>query len=123
MEISRSSDGRTENIPTGYFKSALRFWEPRRIVYNLVLFLVFAVWVLLTWPHFRPAFHWFPLFQLSVLALLANFCYSAAYVADIVIQESNLGTAWRSALWIAGTVLAIIFENYWIADEIYDFVS
>jgi len=26
------------------------------------------------------------------------------------------------ALWVAGTVFAIVFANYWIADEIYPFV-
>jgi len=28
----------------------------------------------------------------------------------------------RWAIWVVGTLLAILFENYWIADEIYPFV-
>jgi hypothetical protein len=34
---------------------ALRYWEPRRIAYNLVLGAVVVAWVVVTWPHFRPA--------------------------------------------------------------------
>jgi hypothetical protein len=29
----------------------------------------------------------------------------------------------RLALWLAGMVFAIVFANYWIADEIYPFVN
>jgi hypothetical protein len=28
----------------------------------------------------------------------------------------------RSSIWVLGTVLAVLLENYWIADEIYPFV-
>jgi hypothetical protein len=35
---------------------AIRFWEPRRMVYKLVFVLFAAIWLMVTWPHFRPAF-------------------------------------------------------------------
>jgi hypothetical protein len=33
------------------------------------------------------------------------------------LETSTMG------LWLVGTLLAIVFENYWIADEIYPFVN
>ena len=104
---------------------AIRYWEPRRIVYNLVLVAVVIAWVVLTWPHFRPAFTLSSLLLLAILALLANVCYCAAYLVDIPMQHSSLCTVWtrrRWALWLLGTLFAILLANYWIVDEIYPFV-
>lgn len=104
---------------------ALRFWEPRRPLYNLLLLVVVLVWVTKTWPHFRPAITPESLGIMTVLALLANLCYCAAYLAEVLIQNATSSTAWnrqRWAVWVVGTLLAILFENYWIADEIYPFV-
>lgn len=104
---------------------AARFWEPRRIIYNLVLVAFGLGWLTLTWPHFRPALTLVPLLQITVLALLANVCYCAAYLLDVPLLRSAAGSAWmrwRWMLWSAGMVFAILLENYWIADEIYPFV-
>jgi hypothetical protein len=104
---------------------AIRFWEPRRLSYNLALAAFFLAWVVGTWPHFRKAMALSDALQLAVLALLANLCYSTAYIAEPLVQLLRPGTGalrLRSALWIFGTVLAVLFENYWIADEIYPFV-
>ena len=107
------------------FFDAVRFWELRRIFYNLVLFAVVLAWLVLTWPHFRPAFTFTSLLFLVIMALLANACYCAAYLVDLPLQHSTLCVVWRRwrwALWLAGTLLAILLENYWIVDEIYPFV-
>jgi len=83
------------------------------------------VWLVATWPHFRPTFTLWALLRLIILALLANVCYCAAYLADIPMQCSPSSAVWsrrRSGLWLLGMLLAIVFENYWIADEIYPFV-
>lgn len=120
-EDHSSSDSIHEKIV-----EAARFWEPRRIVYNLVLGAVVIFWVVKTWPHFQPAFTLTSLLQLSALAVLANVCYCAAYVVDIPAQYSELGPNWRHGrrvLWVPGMVLAFVFTNYWIADEIYPYVS
>ena len=104
---------------------AVRFWEPRRLLYNLLLLAVVLLWVMNTWPHFRPAFTLQSLGIMIVLALLANLCYCAGYLAEILIQNATSSVAWnrqRWAVWVVGTLLAILFENYWIADEIYPFV-
>jgi hypothetical protein len=112
---------------------ALRYWEVRRLLYNVVLALVALGWLAFTWPHFRPAANlmWIPpgeqhtvLVLLTVLALSANICYTAAYLVDIPLLVSF--APWRRrrwVLWLAGTIFAILLENYWIADEIYPFVN
>lgn len=113
--------------------AAARFWEPRRLVYNLILTAVVAAWIVVSWPHFRPALTLESLGILSVLALLANVCYCAAYLADFGMQSARRETSegaergavlkrWRWGLWAAGTLAAVVFENYWIADEIYPYV-
>ena len=107
------------------FADALRYWELRRIPYNLVLAAVVIVWIILSWPHFRPAFNWPSLLALVVLALLANLCYCAAYFADVPIQFSSFQNLWRRRrwmLWLVGMLLAFVLTNYWIADEIYSYV-
>lgn len=106
--------------------SAPRFWESRRFVYNLILSAVVLLWLVLTWPHFRPALTLPVLAAITVLALLANICYCAAYLAEIPIQQLLPGEYWnrlRWVVWVFGTLLALVLENYWIADEIYPDVT
>jgi hypothetical protein len=101
---------------------AARFWEPRRIVYNFILVVVTFFWVLRTWPHFRPALTLTSLVPMSVLALIANACYSAAYFLDLPMQSSSMGASrnrFRWVLWLLGTLFAIVLTSYWILDEIY----
>src|SRR5713226_4057039 len=62
------------------FRDAVRYWEVRRIWYNLILLGFAVAWVVGTWPHFRPAFNLASLVKMLVLAALANVCYSAAYL-------------------------------------------
>jgi hypothetical protein len=106
----------------GVGQDAMRYWEPRRAIYNLVLAIVVIGWAIGTWPHFRPAVRLGSLFPLLILVLGANLCYSAAYVVDISVQRSSWGAAWRRwrwVLWLAGLLFAVLLANYWIADEIY----
>jgi hypothetical protein len=64
------------------------------------------------------------LLLLLILAILANVCYCAAYLADVPLQRTIFQAVWRRrrwGLWLAGTAFAIILANYWIADEIYPY--
>ena len=109
----------------GLFADSVRFWEPRRLLYNGVLALVVLAWLFVTWPHFRSVITLQSLLLLLVLGLIANVCYCAAYLIDLPLQLSSIGTVWkrfRWGLWILGTIVAIVLANYWIADEIYPFV-
>lgn len=101
---------------------AIRYWEPRRIVYNLLLAMIVIGWTVATWPHFAPAVKFEPLLALLILAVLANGCYCAAYVVDVTLQFSDFRTAWRRyrwLLWSSGTLFALALAYYWIGDEIY----
>jgi hypothetical protein len=108
------------------FADAIRFWELRRIPYNLLLTAVVVGWIVKTWPHFRPVMRLHSLLLLSILALLANLCYCAAYLVDVPMQFSPVAALWRQrrwAVWLVGTLFALLFEYYWIADEIYPSVN
>ena len=75
---------------------------------------------------FRPAFTLQSLGRVLILAALANLCYCAAYLVDVPMQQSSIGITWRRRrwiLWVAGTLFALLFACYWIADEIYPFVD
>lgn len=104
---------------------AVRFWEPFRLLYNLILAALVVAWLVLTWPHFRPAFNLQSLLALLGLAGIANVIYCAAYFADLPIQHTSYQAVWRRwrwILWLGGTLLAFLFTYYWIADEIYPYV-
>ena len=116
---SDSIDGGHNNFA---MRDAARFWEPRRMVYNAILTAIVLLWLVLTWPHFRPAMTLSALVAMLVLAFFANVCYCAAYGAELALQplvSNSTRNRWRWVLWTAGTLFAIVFENYWIADEIY----
>jgi len=107
-------------------REAMHYWEPRRLVYNIVLVAVVAGWLVFTWPHFRPAFTMQVLLVLLVLAAIANACYCTAYLVDTAMQLSPFRTTWLRArwlLWLAGTLFAAALAWYWIADEIYPYVG
>jgi predicted neutral ceramidase superfamily lipid hydrolase len=126
---SSSGGSPTDRLSTSGLRVTLagsaHFWEPCRLVYNLVLTTVALIWLVATWPHFRPMLIPSSLVLLAVLALLANVCYCAVYLVDIPLQHSGLRAMWSSRrwiLWLLGTLFAILLENYWIADEIYSYV-
>ncbi|HKV27182.1 MAG TPA: hypothetical protein VJN90_02755 [Candidatus Acidoferrales bacterium] len=105
---------------------AIHYWEWRRILYNAVLTAVVVIWIVSTWPHFRPAFTWTSFVAIIVLAMFANLCYCSAYVADIAMQFSSFREMWRRrrwGLWLLGMLFATVLANYWIADEIYSYVA
>jgi hypothetical protein len=77
-----------------FFAEAIRYWEPRRLIYNFALLAVCVGWLVATWPHFRPALTLSSFLVLAVLALLGNACYCTAYLVDIPLQRSSLGNAW-----------------------------
>lgn len=101
---------------------AAQFWEPRRLWYNGILTLIVLLWLVLTWPHFRPALTLVALGKMMVLALLANVCYSFAYAAEFFLEGALPRALWgrfRLGVLVLGMLAAIVLANYWIADEIY----
>lgn len=111
--------------PQKYFSSARKFWEPRRAAYNLVLAICVIAWIVVTWPHFRPAMNWADLARLLGLAAIANVLFSAGYIVDLLAQQISKPSALWSIRWATfslGMALAVLLANYWIADEIYPYV-
>jgi hypothetical protein len=107
-------------------KNAAKFWERQRLWYNAVLLLVVGLWVVFTWPHFRPAMNLVALGKMTVLALLANLCYCAGYAMEGFIQPLLQQAYWRRlrwVVWVVGMLFALLLANYWIADEIYPDVN
>lgn len=69
--------------------NAIKYWATCRIAYNLILATLVIVGFARVWPRSRVVFELEPLLTLVVLAILANFCYSAAYLVDLPIQYSS----------------------------------
>jgi len=98
-----------------YAANALRYWEPRRFVYNAVLACVVVTHYVLALPVSRQKLSFDLLLGLFILAVLANIAYCAVYVADLFVQFSGLDAAWRRgriALLIVGTAFAATIAHF-----------
>ena len=89
--------------------NAIRYWEPRRLIYNAVLgLIVLAHWIdapaTSQTSHLTGGIVW-----LFLAAVGANICYCAAYGVDIFLQLSDfrpLWLRWRWALLLLGILAA-----------------
>jgi hypothetical protein len=94
---------------------ALRYWEPRRIVYNVVLLAVVCAHFYAVWPISQALLRWDLLFVFVGLAVLANIAYCAAYVVDLFVQFSGLRSEWARWRWVvmlAGTAFAAVVAHF-----------
>jgi hypothetical protein len=96
--------------------AALRYWEPRRIVYNAVLTAIVIYNFARVWPRSRVVLAPKPFGMLLVLALIANLAYSAAYLFELALDPPSPGS--RRATFIAGMLFAAALTWYWLVDEI-----
>jgi len=84
--------------PDTTFREALsdsiRYWEPRRILYNAVLLVVVIIAFVVQWPESKLAVNLESLLALFILAVLANVAYCAAYIPDIALQYSSHRPSW-----------------------------
>jgi hypothetical protein len=105
----------------GILSDAIRYWETRRVAYNLILAALVIGLFAHVWPRSRVVFQIEPLLSLFFLAVMANICYSAAYLADVPMQYSAYRArwlSWRGGLWLIGTLGALAMAFYWLVDEI-----
>jgi len=96
---------------------ALRCWEPRRIVYNLVLALIVLAYFAVSWPASLKAVSVEGVLVVFVLAVLANVCYCAAYLADVFVQVSGFREAWqkwRFVLFVIGVAFAAVITRWFV---------
>jgi hypothetical protein len=87
---------------------SLRYWEPRRVLYNTVLALVVVGNALCHHGPFSDL-TWQSVTGLLVAAAIANVLYCSAYVVDLFVQLSDYAPAWKRRRWLllaAGTLLA-----------------
>ena len=100
-------------------RSAIRYWERRRIVYNVALVLPaligFAVTETVNWvgdPH--ELHYFFILTLLAVSAVGANICYSFAYGLEFLFASDNPNSRWlrfgRTSALIAGILFAMFLS-------------
>lgn len=95
--------------------NAIRYWEPRRILFNVVLAVVAATVYLANWPHSARALSFDVAQELFVLAVQANVAYSAAYLVDVPTQLSAFRVTWlrlRSLLLAIGCIHGAILANF-----------
>lgn len=98
---------------------AIRWWEKRRIGYNLVLAVVVITTLVLNPPASGMLSGYAQLvLPLFILAILANACYCTAYLVDIPLQLSDFREPWRRRrilLWIIGTLFATALAYFLLA--------
>lgn len=80
--------------------AAIRYWEPRRLLYNAVLAAVVLTYFGLNYPFSRSALSVDLVLLVFLLAVLANVAYCAAYPVDIFVSASTYGEVWRRYGWI-----------------------
>jgi uncharacterized membrane protein len=89
--------------------TAIRYWEPRRLIYNAALILVVVGTFVAGWPLSKEAIHTEIVLLLFVLAVLANVAYCGAYLPDLVLQHSSFRESWLRVRWLlllVGTLMA-----------------
>jgi hypothetical protein len=89
---------------------SLRYWEPRRLLYNLALLLVVAGAFVAGLPVSRRALSAEPLLGLFILSVLANVAYCAAYIPDLAMQFSSFRFRWQRFRWLL-LALGILFAS------------
>ena len=98
-----------------YASAALRFWEPRRLIYICVLATVVIAHFILAWPLSRERVDTDHLLGLFCLSVIANFLYCAAYPADILLQlgaDPRLVRTGRRILFTVGTLFAATLAHF-----------
>src|SRR5262245_37642257 len=104
------------NLQT-FRRSTVRYWERRRIIYNVALVLPALIGYgfadTLNWVGDEHTIHYayvIPLFLVSAVG--ANVCYSLAYAAEFVFASDNPISRWvrfgRSTTFVCGVLLAML---------------
>ena len=95
--------------------SAIRYWEPRRAIYNLALVAVVVITFCLNLPASKAAFTIDSVLWLFLLAVLANVAYCAAYPVDLFVQASAFREQWQQFRWLLfalGLAFAGVLSRY-----------
>jgi hypothetical protein len=71
------------------FTDAIRFWEPRRVIYNLVLALIVIAYFVAGYPSSKTVLSVDFALGVFLLAVVANIAYCAAYLADFLYRSQD----------------------------------
>ena len=94
---------------------ALRYWEPRRLIYNAALLVVVVVHLSVFWPGSKALVSPDGLLRFFALAVLANIAYCAAYAIDLFLQFSALRARWERWRWAVlamGTAFGAVIAHF-----------
>ena len=94
---------------------AIRYWEPLRFVYNIVLAAIVLIYFGINYPASKSLLSINFALSLILLAVLANVAYCAAYPVDIFVSASNYREQWRKYRWlifIVGLLFAGIITRF-----------
>lgn len=98
-----------------YATDAIKFWEPRRVIYNLVLAAIVIIYFWVGYPASKASLSIDFLLGLFILAVVANVAYCAAYLVDIFAQASGFREIWQRYRWllfVIGTTFAAIITRF-----------
>lgn len=88
---------------------SIRYWERMRILYNLALVLIVIGCFSAYWPSSQSRLRLEFFTSVSIMALMANLLFCAAYPIDMIVQYSHLRPSWiryRVGLFGCGLVFA-----------------
>jgi hypothetical protein len=98
-----------------YFTDAIRFWEPRRLIYNVVLAAIVIAYFAAGYPVSKSMLSMDFALVLFLLAVAANIAYCAVYLADVFVQASGFREVWLRSRWVLftiGTAVAAIITRF-----------
>jgi len=97
-------------------RNALRYWEPRRVLYNAALLAVVLYHIWAAWPASKANLTADALIFLFILAVLANIAYCAAYAVDLFVQFSGARNSWPQWRWCVlavGIAFGAALTHFW----------
>lgn len=103
--------------PSTYKRSAIRYWERRRIFYNLALlppaFFSYMIASAINWAGNPPGMDVaYVLCLFAASAIGANICYSFAYVPEFLLGTGDSASRWlrsgRTTVFILGILFAML---------------
>lgn len=114
-DIMLTATTRTIIAPRDALTDAIRYWERGRIFYNLALAAIVAGYFVAGWPLSATRVGWDLAQQLFLLGVLANIAYCAAYAPDLLMQLSDVRSAWLRVRWVLfaiGLAFAAIIARF-----------
>ncbi len=97
------------------FTAAIRFWEPRRVIYNAVLAAIVIAYFAAGYPASKAVLSVDLALGVFLLAVVANVAYCAAYLVDVFVQASGFRDVWERARWVLfaiGTAFAAVITRF-----------